>query len=177
MKNTLELSRVVALATLKEQRYYTTHFESNAEENVALAKRYEILEVKTIEADIKIRNLGEGRYRVQAHYKAEIVQACGLTLEPVVEFIDDSYEEILTTRPEDVAVFDEEEIQDADAATELITGDEIDYGEIVVQLVALSLNPFPRAVPQGEALFAHVEHQNNPFAVLSHLQADRNKKS
>jgi uncharacterized metal-binding protein YceD (DUF177 family) len=174
MKKTLELPRIVSLATLKEQRYFTTEMTSTAEENKALAKRYEVLDVNFVKAGVKIKSLGEGHYRVQLHYQAEIVQACGLTLEPVVELIDDTHEELLTTKAEELLPFDEADPH-ANIPTELIQNDEIDYGEIVAQLVALSLDPFPRAVPQGEQLFSHVEHSHNPFAALTQLKPKTDK--
>ncbi|HEY1096248.1 MAG TPA: DUF177 domain-containing protein [Alphaproteobacteria bacterium] len=172
----LELSRIVQLPTLKEKRFFSTHVTATEDEKKALAQRYEILAVNDLQADVKIKSLGEGMYRVSTAYKAEIVQACGVTLQPVVQHIDDQDEELLTTSSEHLIPFDEAEAV-GDVPTELIINDEIDYGEIIAQLIALSIDPFPRAEGQNDSnMFAHVEHNNSPFAELAALQANTNKK-
>jgi uncharacterized metal-binding protein YceD (DUF177 family) len=169
-----ELSRVVELATLRERKTFQANVVSTPEENKALAERYAILSVEAVSANVKIRSLGQDMFRVQIRLEAQVTQACGLSLEPVPESITDEYEEVLTTSQDMLVPFDEAD-PGASGPTELISHGEIDYGEIVAQLLALALEPFPRA-PGHEEPFMHIEHSHNPFEKLTALQANSNKK-
>lgn len=162
-----EFSRVAELNSVRERRRYTAQIEATEAERVALAKRYEVLGVNRLTADITIKPQGNDLFRLTYDIEAEVVQACGISLVPVTQTIQESDEELLTTNPEALTPLDEASSFDS-VPTELIEGDRIDYGEIVAQVIALAIDPFPRA-DNAEGV-SHIEHETNPFAALQALK-------
>lgn len=166
-KQTTEFSRVAELNSVRERRRYTAQIEATEAERIALAKRYDVLSVNRLVADITIKPQGSDLFQVAYKIDAEVVQACGVSLVPVTQTIQEADEELLTTDAEALTPLDEATAWD-NVPTELIAGDRIDYGEIVAQVIALAIDPFPRAEGAGE--IAHIEHETNPFAALQALK-------
>jgi uncharacterized metal-binding protein YceD (DUF177 family) len=170
-KQTFELSRVVSLQSVREHRRFTAQVTASPEECVALAKRYQITAVNNVQADVVLKTMGPDLVRFTGVIKAQIVQPCGVSLEPVTQDIAEEHDELLTTSA-DLLVPIDDMVPDANSPTELIEGDSIDYGEIVAQIIALAIDPFPRK--DEYATVSHVEHSNNPFDALKTLkQSDK----
>jgi uncharacterized metal-binding protein YceD (DUF177 family) len=114
-------------------------------EAIALIQRLGIVGVRKLTGKVSLN-----RWRVegvQAHIalKATVTQTCGITLEPIEEDIDERFdisflpEGVIATDVEmDDLVFQEEDLP------EPIVGGIIDLGELVTQLLAVSINPYPR---------------------------------
>lgn len=166
-QQTTEFSRVADLASIRERRRFTAQIEATPDERKALAKRYDVLEVNYVKADIVIKPHGADMFQLSYHIDAEIVQACGITLVPLTQTIQEADEELLTTNAEALIPLDEATSLDS-VPTDLIDGDHIDYGDIVAQVIALAIDPFPRADNAVEAV--HIEHDTNPFAALKNLK-------
>lgn len=175
-----EFSRPVAVDRLgrAETRLEVT---ASAAECAALAKRYGILSVDSLTAKLRLRRVsGSKMIRLKGEFSAQAVQACVISLEPVVERIEDQFEMLFgDSEPgEDMEVlvhFDEED------PPEPILHGMIDVGEAVAEFLALALTPFPR---RPDAVFdpsllasapADIEapeepRKPNPFAALSSLK-------
>ncbi|MDB5478374.1 MAG: hypothetical protein JWM96_869 [Alphaproteobacteria bacterium] len=151
-----ELTRWVEIAALRDNRNMTLEVRATPEECRALAKRFDILEVKALTALLKI-SLGrlDSLFKIEGQLTAQVVQACSVTLDPVDEKIDEPIKEILTNDPANLASEDEA-ASDTDKPIELVEGDRIDVGEVVAQWLGLSLNPFPRS---DAPPFAHIEDE------------------
>ncbi len=162
-----EFSRSISLTSVRDRRRYTDSITANSVELKALAKRYHILAVNDLQADVTLEPLGADLIQLRTVIKAEVVQACGMSMVPVTQQIDETEAEILTTSAEMLTPLEDGPPDDS-APTELITGDVIDYGEIVAQIVALAIDPFPRSETANDT--SHIEHNTNPFAVLQTLQ-------
>ena len=106
--------------------------------------------------------------RVRGRIRALVLQTCGVTLEPLESEIDQDFEVKLLplgspnapTEPED-AVLDPE----AEDPPDLVEGDQVDLGALVVELLAVEIDPFPR---KPGVVFdpGPDEHPPSPFAVL-----------
>lgn len=156
--------------------------EADAREREGLAKLWGIMGVETLSAELKIRRWKKDGIKVFGTVHAEVTQACVVTLEPVPQVIDEEVEE--TYVPEDsplarMPANDAGEIVIDAAGPDLpqpFSGDRIDVGELVAEIVAMALDPYPRKA--DIAFEGHVEsdaaddRKPSPFAVLKSLKLD-----
>jgi len=109
---------------------------------------------------------------LSADLAADVVQTCGVTLEPFASQVTDSGTVLYRRQapPGDLAVEDED--------YELLDGDTIDIGEAVAQQLSLALPAFPRApgaiipaeeLPVSVQLTADESIVPHPFAELAKL--------
>ena len=135
-----EFSRRVELARLGSHEAVYPIAAKPAERD-ALARRFDLLSLDRLDADVRLNRLAGGIVRVSGRLNAEVVQACVVTLEPVATRLDLQFTVLYGPADEcdDVVI---------DLETELIEpfdGDAIDIGEAVAQQLALALDPYPRA--------------------------------
>lgn len=178
MTTSFELSRPVQLVNLADGKKITLDIQATEEECNALAKRMEIIALKSLRANLQIRQTHiKENYRIEGRIQAKLVQSCGVTSQPVDEAIDDDFTETLTTSAANLMPEDEP-TDDNDVPVDLIKGDSFDAGEIVVQWLTLLLNPYPRSsdTPDYEynetARTAEGEPTHTPFDVLGKLKGE-----
>ncbi|MDO8606135.1 MAG: DUF177 domain-containing protein [Phaeospirillum sp.] len=150
--------------------------EAEPGECTALAERLGLIEVKSLSAKVEAQPLARsGFIRVNGRLTARVVQTCVVTLVPLEVTVEDAFELIFA--PPEAILDEEEEIElsweQQDPPDPIIDGC-IDIGEVVVEHLALALDPFPRAPdavfkPLPEAQEAG-DGRVNPFAVLSSLR-------
>ncbi len=115
-----------------------------------------------VEVDLVPDRVG---WRLTGRIAGEAVQACGLTLEPVREPIEESFALGLIEAPEDDGEGTEVEIRLDEDSPDVITDGRIDVSRHVLEHLSLALDPFPRA--PGAVFEAPVEGAEiSPFAVL-----------
>jgi uncharacterized metal-binding protein YceD (DUF177 family) len=158
---------------------------ANPEERAALARRFGLVSVDRLEADLVLRRAGAGVIHVTGSLSADVVQSCVVTLAPVearvedkfaTDFLDETEFERQMARAggKGEADLDYEE----DDPPEPIRNGHIDLGELAAQQLSLALDPYPRAPgaavperfappPEAEAEVAPVaERPVNPFSIL-----------
>ncbi|HLY54289.1 MAG TPA: DUF177 domain-containing protein [Stellaceae bacterium] len=166
-----EFSRLVSVHRLGAK---TAHHKIAAEasEREALARRFGLLSLDRLEAEVALSRESGGGVRLDATLGAELVQACVMTLEPVPATLEDRF--TIIYRPG----IDEDEADrltfetDEDIVVEPLPGDAIDIGEIVAQQLSLVMDPFPKL--DGAALEAEPDAEppvegRHPFAALGSL--------
>jgi uncharacterized metal-binding protein YceD (DUF177 family) len=131
-------------------------------------------ECLALEVSYTIDPLAPGRYRVSGRATAKVRQICGVTLDPVKQTIDETFDVEFRSgarRAADLAPdFDALEGDDP----EPIEHGEIKIGRFVCEIVASAIDPFPRA---DDAELDHIEAteakgESNPFAILSQLKRE-----
>ena len=124
----------------------------------AIAKRLEVLEVKSLSADMRLTLQNGGHtLNISGNFKAEIIQECVITLQPVASTLEDEFEAWYADHDKAIpfnrakhnqkAMEEGDEVQileEKDDPEALIDG-QVDLGEVVVQFLSLSVNPYPRA--------------------------------
>jgi len=146
---TLETSFLVDL-TRAAKSNKTLRFSANANLCQAVAKRIDALEVMEFITTFVVHKKGSGVYLVEGHIIAHLTQACVRTLNPVPAAIDEKFEvtfmreNIFTER---MAKEDEGEIEDI----EILGNEPVDLGEIAIQYLSLSMDPFPTSDGEIEA--------------------------
>jgi uncharacterized metal-binding protein YceD (DUF177 family) len=156
--------------------------EAAAGAREALARRFGILAIDALKAEVTLRRLTDGDIAATAHLCARLSQACVVTLEPVAETVDVTVEgrfseraaEILAPGGETVVIIDPDDESDE---PEPISGGMLDLGEWLAQQLSLAMDPYPRA--PGAALdpalgVAEAEEPptHRPFEGLARLRKD-----
>jgi uncharacterized metal-binding protein YceD (DUF177 family) len=151
--------------------------EANEEELDALAKRMDVIAIKSLKATMHIQrsSLGE-MVEVKGRFVANVVQNCGVTLEP---FEAEVSEEFISYFAEPSTIPNSEEVQvDDDQSPEpILPNGDIDVGELTAQHLALAIDPHPRKPGVTFEIPEEVRAQPaNPFAVLAEFRAKKKDK-
>lgn len=124
------------------------------EERAALADRLGLVELIALGFRGQVRPWRKHGLTLEGTLKADLVQSCVVTLEPVAETIDETVK--LHFLPEDLIERDERRRQrneereivfdvDAEDPPEPMFNGRIDMGEAIAEQLALLMNPYPRA--------------------------------
>ena len=142
----------------------------------AVAERLDLVEVTGLSAKVELEPLARsGFIRVNGRLTVHVVQTCVVTLAPLPATVEEDFH--LTFAPPEAALDEDEEIEvswDQQDPPDPIVNGCIDIGEVVVEHLALALDPFPRA-PDAAFQPPPEEPDNaggraNPFAALSSLR-------
>ncbi|WP_085908016.1 YceD family protein [Kiloniella majae] len=164
-----------------QARSQVLKLKAKPEECDAVAKRFDLIDLKSLSATLELDPKGKGSLLdVKGHLKAEVTQFCIITAEPVPSIIDEPFEIMYSFEPiRDTA---EEILIDIDAEDppELADPTGIDFGEAIVQQLAVMLDPYPKApnstwdgdsvdeAPDEEEM--QEAAKTSPFSVLKDLQ-------
>jgi uncharacterized metal-binding protein YceD (DUF177 family) len=133
----------------------------DAQTRARIAKALDLQSLDRFEAELALTPAGDG-WRLSGRVTADVVQTCGLTLEPLPAAIDQTFTIRLAELEESEA---EVEITLDDDAPDPVEDGKIDLGQYAVEQLALALDPFPR---KPDAAFVQPEEpaEISPFAVL-----------
>jgi uncharacterized metal-binding protein YceD (DUF177 family) len=136
----------------------------------AVAEHAGLTALPRLEASFDVMPHGRGGLHVVGRVSATVGQTCVVTLEPLQNEIDESFDLVFThaDTPPRVGGADAE-IPTADAPEPLIGGT-VDLGEIATEFLILGLDPYPR---KPDAMFqspAVGEDSAHPFAALAGLK-------
>lgn len=173
-----EFSRQVRADRVHDREMVET-IEAGEAERRALAERFELEAINRLTATVRLRRLQGGpMIRVVGNLEADVVQTCGVTLEPVPAHISEEFTALFS--PDDRPGDDDEDLEfdmefgpesEFEDGPEPLENGRIDIGELTAQHLSLALDPYPRA--DGEAFIEHIEHEEeeekvpNPFAALA----------
>jgi uncharacterized metal-binding protein YceD (DUF177 family) len=168
----LELSRRLRLDRIPPTGA-TLEIVADPTERQALAQRFGVLAVPALTADVAVHAERGGTWRVEGRVKATVVQACGITLEPVEQLIDEPFTLRFSSDREEIDRETGELIVGVEAA-EPLEGDSLDIGEIVADEFGVAIDPFPR---RPEARLDDIlppdpasREASGPFAALAALR-------
>jgi hypothetical protein len=154
----------------------STERRATPEELAAIARELELVACSSLTATYTIMPTGGGHYRLSGRLQASLEQACVVTLEPVAEAIDETFDvsfwpeaDIPEPASGEIDIDDEPEI-------EPIVAGQIQVGRVVSECLAGAIDPFPRkadaalervaASPRGSI----DDKSENPFAVLAKIK-------
>lgn len=188
-KFTPEFSRIVNTDEQVSKKEKLS-IEASAKECAALAKRFELVSIESLKAELTILVASNGEVTVRGPMHAEIVQRCVTTLEPVPEKIEDDVEVLfsphiseddLPSNPDDLEDLSEDELMALLDQPEPLVDGKIDVGEVVAQFLAVAMDPYPRkdGAELPDAVLSEEESDEerpNPFAKLAGLKEQLEKK-
>jgi hypothetical protein len=136
-----------------------------------IAKLLELAELGALSADISVTPWFDGA-EIEADWEAELVQTCGVTLEPLPEAPAGHFIVRVLPAGSQHAPSDTTEVDldpDAPDPPDVLEDDIVDLAAYVVEHLALEIDPFPRK-PGVEFEPPKDEVDLSPFAALRKLQ-------
>ena len=157
------LSRVILVSDL-DASGTDYAIEASAVERRDIAARLDIPALNRLSADFRLTPT-RGGVDIRFTLNAETERICVVSLEPMREVIHE-----MVTLELRRAYDPDEDIDDDEVIRERLDGDEIDIGELLVQFLSLSLDPYPRK-PRAEPLLEQYcdATSTSPFASLKRL--------
>lgn len=150
--------------------------DANEDERKAIAEAMNILSVERFVGNLTVVPF-RGGLRATGHIDAEVTQASVVSFEPVPETISEEVDRVFM--PASKAAFDATpgsetfvDLEDDDFPDH-IDGPEVDLSALLLETLALALDPYPRK--PGEALdslgVSVTDKEEGPFAKLARLKA------
>lgn len=176
MKKTVGLDISVDQADISTQPLRFSIVADQAERS-ATAARFDLLDVNALTADLAISYDSAAKaLLIEGQLKADIVQRCVLSLDPVPDQIDESFDLLLVDEATAEAWDEEERYLEPDQRDyDVFEGESVPLGEIVAQTLSILMNDYPRAdgaslegLPDGVEIDG--PERENPFAALAELQ-------
>jgi uncharacterized metal-binding protein YceD (DUF177 family) len=177
-----EFSRPVDIESLSEAAETVLDIHADAEERANLARRFGLVRLDSLAATVSLERNAAGDVSLAGRLKAEVVQTCVVTLEPVRATIEARLTRIFSPAAES-GVETRDEIflaPEGDEPPEPLAGGYVDVGEVVAETLGLEIDPFPRSPGAvfTSAAAAPSEAGNNleksgPFAALAKLKERR----
>ena len=171
-----EFSRPVQVDTLGAEPR-RLEVEATADERSALAKRFGLVEIGRLAADLSLTRSGV-EILATGRIAAAVVQSCVASGVPVPAEVDEAFDLLFRPTPTAGRPDDEVELNEKELDVAFYDGAAVDVGEAVAETLALSLDPYPRAPDAEEALKAagvKSEEEAGPFGALAGLR-DKLKK-
>ncbi len=163
------------------QKGLTIKIDADNKERVALRDFHQLQDVKSFKADLQIVPWKKDGIRVRGVVKAEIVQSCIVTLEPIDAKVEAEIDTLFVPENSRLARLPLDEngelIISAEGPDipETFSGDTLDAGAIAEEFFELAIDPYPRkegveAVPPVVVTYGDAdedaEKPANPFAAL-----------
>ena len=174
----VEFSRIVKMTALnREPEAYSA--KASPAECESLMRRLDLIGLRDFSVEAEVGKWRRG-VRVIGRIKADVVQRCIVTLEPVPAHIDEEFDRgylpesdiVGDTKPgQEVEIEDDSELGDLPD----VLGETLDLGELASEALSLALDPYPRAegeepldlqaAPPGETPIS--DEEVKPFASLA----------
>lgn len=178
-----EFSRPVPLTDIPPKGL-EMNVSASADERQKLCQRFDLLGIESLSAHLRLFPAGD-LFRLEGRLRAEVVQACVVTLEPVPSLVEAEFSRLygdVQALAEAVQALDREVDIDLEAEDlpDPVENGAIDAGEAVAEELALSLEPFPRkpgaSLENTPWAAQEEEGKPHPFAPLSKLRDKLYKK-
>jgi len=165
-------SAAIRLDEIGETRRHV-EFEASEVTRAALAKPAGVDEVERAVAIFELTRRGRDGLRVNGAVRARVRQTCVVTLEPVVNEIDEAVDVEFVPATHVAAADTEAEViltQSADEREPLVGGT-VDLGALATEFLILGVDPFPRKPGATfEAPQAPADEAGHAFAALAALR-------
>lgn len=145
--------------------------EANPAERAALAEVLDLQAINRLVGRLTLRRLSSGLIEVKGTIEGDVVQTCGVTLEPVPAQVMEEFR--LTfgdAQPEPDLTEIDIDFEDSDPPEPILDG-KIDLGAIIAEQLSLGLDPYPRK--PGAALPPEFEPKETDPAADSELAGRR----
>ena len=159
-------------AEIPEAGLHQTRAATEAERG-KVAAGLAVVSCERIEAEFTVRATGKGHYRLAGKVAARLTQRCVVTLDPVTQTAEGTFD-VEFCPPAELPQGGEDEVEALSAAEiEPIEHGRIDVGRIIYETLSAAVDPYPR---KAGAEFATDEAggslagESGPFAALKKLK-------
>jgi hypothetical protein len=153
-------------------------FEAGPATREAMADLAGLRDIRSAHASLEVTPKGGGRFHVAGRVQARVGQTCVVTLDPVLNDIDEAID-LMFAPPEQIPVMadlvDEASASDVEIPDppEPIDNGVIDLGRVATDALFLGIDPYPR---KPDAVFeppmVAPDPEDHPFAALKVLRVD-----
>lgn len=170
----LPLTRVVKRDEVPEDGLEVT-FEPGETERADIAKFLSIPAVEALQARLLATRHGRGGLRVRGEVTGNVVQTCVVTLEPVSQSVSEAVDTIYAPEGSPVLNIEltPEELASEESDIEPMANGSIDLGGLVIEHLALGLDPYPRKPGVEFEPVQEGAEEASPFAKLARLRGDQ----
>src|SRR6478752_2951609 len=148
------------------------HLEADEAERAALARRFGLVAIERLEADIELTAEGEV-VEAKGSLSADITQSCAITGDDLPAAIRERIELRFVPETEEQAATEEDQEIDSAKIDEIpYTGTSFDLGEAIAESLSLAIDPYacgPDADAARKAAGLLDEEAAGPFAALKGL--------
>lgn len=147
-----------------------TKLTASEDERAALAKRFGLVRVDGLEAEVSLEADGEA-VNASGRLRAQIVQSCAISGEDLPVTIDEPL--VLRFVPAQAIEDEELELEESQLDEVPFTGHLFDLGEAVAQSLALAIDPYavgPNAEQARKNAGLSDQAASGPFAALAGLK-------
>jgi uncharacterized protein DUF177 involved in 23S rRNA accumulation len=154
----------------------TREREASTEELADLARALDLLACRSLRATYSIVPTIDGRYRLSGTLRADISQACVVTLDPVDCTLEETFEATFWPQEDMPAPRGGEVGLDEEPDPEPIVAGQIAVGRMVFECLASAIDPFPRRpdaiLDRHSAVAANATESppEGPFAALANIK-------
>jgi hypothetical protein len=144
-----------------------------AEERARIARELGVNRLDSLEAELTLKPWLDG-VEIAGRWRASLEQTCGVTLEPLPQSLEGSFEVRAlpagSPHAPDPAAAEVVVDLESEDPPDILEGDEIDLAGYVVEQLALGIDPFPRA-PGAEFVQPEGADPPSPFEALRNFKA------
>jgi len=165
MENLPATGRDVVVAATDEQR-------------IAIAEQLKITAIEKLDATLSAKRF-RGGIRVLGQLKAVIEQPCVITFEPVTQVIDEPIDRVFLPShdkahsvPQGAEIFVDVA---GDDEPDRFDGPEVDLSDLIIETLALALDPYPRAAGASVASIKVDDGDDGEVSPFSRLKALKTK--
>lgn len=120
------------------------HLEAEAADRAQIAQALNLADLGSLKADVEIKPTGAG-WHLAGVLHADVVQTCGVTLEPLPSRIDTQFSVDVMEAMDGVPHDDEFDIDlSVPDQPDIIEDGAVDLAAYVVEYLALAIDPWPR---------------------------------
>ena len=149
----------------------TLHLSAEAADLSQLARELDLLELSRLEADLTLTSWFDG-VEIIGQWSASLAQTCGVTLERLDADLSGEFTLRIVPPKSRLAPQEGAEVNldpEADDPPDVSEDGEIDLAALVVEQLALEIDPYPRK--EGAAFEPPaIDPEASPFAVLRNLK-------
>lgn len=169
--------REISLDALPAKGRYEKLF-AEPDELSDIAQEFGLVALQVLKSELEVQPWRSG-LRVRGKIIAEVVQSCTITLEPVTQSIDELLDRVFLPESEIEAPPTDSEgaiILDADKddTPEVLIGPMFNLGQIVLEQLALEIDPYPKApgAELGDVYQQELHVRESPFSALEGLKTE-----
>lgn len=150
--------------------------EATPDERARVAVALDLIACASLQAQYTITPTAAGCYRLAGRLRAQVIQTCVVSLDPVDSTLDEPFEAVFWPQERMPAPEKGELAIDDEPEREPMIAGQIAVGRVVFETLAAALDPFPRKpgaiLEQEHAPAADAASQGaaSPFAVLANLK-------
>lgn len=163
-----EFSRVISVSRIPPKDI-EERLEAKPAERAALAKRFDLIELSTLNALITLTKGPNETVAAKGTIKADLSQQCVVTLEPIHTHFDLDVDMTFLPAEQNKDGAGSPEQDALEEEFELFSDGKIDIGEMVAQQLGVSIDPYPRKANAKLVVteFGAKVEEPHPFAKLS----------